>query len=278
VSITVVDYPDWGAETALAQFVSLTGVPLLAGLNPVLTVTPGTTVANGVTARFPAAGTLAVNQIGYEIVLSLESAGATCIAQIVLSWLDAAGTVVENDIWYTYTGTAGSPHVVYGQGPTNGTQFFIQVQAFTAGLTIDTLNLYENSRIYNYSDWRSRLIPGLANGGQTVAPASPRTLILGARKLAAQGAGATDNCNFCLYAGKVRLYGNTASHTTDLSLSLTDTTNQETTDQLFGQYFSDAHGNIAAELTLPRAQCVISMTNNNAGAQQTQWKMLIEEY
>jgi len=250
----------------------------LAGLTNVLTVTPGTVVTNGSTGRFPAVGTITVEQIGYEIEISLESGGATCIAQVVISWLDALGAVIQNDIWYMYTGTTGSPHVVYGQGPTNGTQFFIQVQAFTAGLTIDVLNVYENSRIYNYSDWRTRLIPNLANGGQSIASASPRSLILAFRKVAALGIGATDNSNFCLFGGKIRVWANTASGASDLNLQLNDVTNQEVSGNIFWQTKSDGNGNINAELTLPRAQCVVSMTNGNAAAKQCQYKITIEEY
>jgi hypothetical protein len=196
-----------------------------------------------------------------------------------MNWLDANGVTLNVDEWYIIPGQTGGPHTVIGEGPTNGTQFFLTLQSITGNTVIDTLNVYENSRPYNFSDWRTRTSTNFAfAAASSAADIAEKHLIVGHRNIAAQGAGVTDTTLMGLFAGKVRFYANSASATSDLLIQVRDIADQSAAVDIIYANKTDGNGNINTEFQLPRAQSEVVMTNNNAAAKNTRWIAIIEEY
>jgi phosphoribosylformylglycinamidine (FGAM) synthase-like enzyme len=98
---------------------------------------------------------------------------------------------------------------------------------------------------------------------------------------AAHGAGATDDCIVPLFAGTVSLYASTESATTDMTIEIYDYSDQSIsnpTSAAMLTFVSNSDGVINEQFVLPRGNCLISMKNGNAAAQNQIWWLIANEY
>lgn len=214
-------------------------------------------------------------------------AAAAAFCSVDMSWQDqSTGQELAHEQWWIVPGKSAAPQVVELRGPTEGNQLEITITAYTAGITISA-GFFQNSRAYTRHDWRSTGWTQSFNAGAniTTAPGVIPAVIMPSLVLAkipsVSIAAATTNFYMLpLFAGRVRLLGFTASKTTDLRIVIFDyADNQSVTGaDLIVSAESDANGNVFVECSLPRSQCVLQVTNNNAGAQNVIIGMVTEEY
>lgn len=259
------DYPDWTAPQAHASAIAATGAPLLA--------LPGT-VYNSSQAINAGANFLttpqAIDQISYEIFINAyqSGAGAAGPLKIQVKWFDASSIIeVAEQDWYIWPGAASGDHQIRGRGPTYGTSVIL---VFTNLSTVAQYTvqycLYARSHVYTDHKWRSE-VRNTSVTGVTLPVSDPTANALAFRTLSLAAAG-TDTTELPLYSGAILLSAHTNSNTSDMRVVLADSAdpNAEGSGVSFFQGQSDLNGNFSAMLALPRYQCDVKLTNQNAAA------------
>lgn len=259
--MTQPDFPDFNLPQGTATAISSTGVPLLTGINA---LTSGSQLIpiNNSESLFDVQTT----QIGYDAQLSVSSLNGPTYLNVTVSWNDsgAGGALVDQQSYWIVAGPSATPHVVSLNGPTRGDSMQVQVFAYNNSVTL-TWSVAQTSRVYAKHDMRSL---GNFSGQGVTGPDGqdvPAQILAYAQKTIA-GAAGTYSVVMPLYAGKVTVKMHTASGANDLEVTISSTA-----DQLVPQVVFDAETNSQGSATvtdvyLPRAQCTLTLTNNNAAA------------
>lgn len=257
------DYPDWTEPQAHADAIAATGAPLL-------------TLVNGLTNNIfqPVAGgtdtvpNFLFTQPGYEVFLSAFQivGGAAGPLEIRMSWFDETGVwFIDEQVYWIWPGITSLSHELVGRGPVSGSILSMQfINHSTVAQYQINLNLFQRSHLYTRHDWRTISYTQTSSGG--VLPVmDPLSQLICFRNVTI-GAGLVDLVELPLYTGMVQVAGNTGSGTTDLTIQIRDSAdiNAEGIGNPFYIAKSDASGNFAFTLPLPRYQCQFRMTNGNA--------------
>lgn len=254
-----VDYSDWQTPQAHAEQIAVTGVPLLTLSTQVDTHT-FTVLAGQSTTRGP----FAVSQIGWEVGFSYSAtAENTSPLHVTVIWSDVAtGTVLDNDVFDIRAGTVANPHVGRMFGRSKGNQVAIKFDNTlnTRDATV-TYTLFQNSRVVPRESFKT-LTWGQV--GTDIQPASsvPQGIIAISNILPNGNTSAVRQMP--AYDGDVRVTATTASLTTDLAVQIKD---GSANGVLIFDANSDAKGIISGVASLPKSQCILVISNNNAGPQ-----------
>jgi hypothetical protein len=262
---------------ALPGTISTTGVPLLN--NTALLDNTNAVITAGNSVVLPSSITeYSVTQPGYEVLIACHST-AEAYLQVLMTWFDiVSGLVVSSQSWWLSPGpAAGSINRYIGTGPTHGNQLQVTLAAVTGTVTVDNFTIEQNSRIYARDDWRSTQFNGAVTYFSPLV--NPISLVLGHFGPGSVGAGVSLNRLLPLFAGKIRLHAGTNSHAADLNVIITNVADQTPAGSaVLYQESSNANGFLDTETSLPRSNCQIALVNNNAGAQNLQFLIVIEEY
>lgn len=276
--VTVPDFPDEKAPDAHATAISLTGAPLL-NLHTQEYFNAGQNLGPGAGLN-PAA--VSVNQPGYfyRVTAVLVSGSPVGPVTITLTWQDSGSALLTGIRSYTaWPGSAGNPHTIAGYGRNRGNRLFINVTNNSSGATVNVVVVVAATSVpFTLDRGQSVTLTGLASGntlGQYDLPAG----IMGANDLNTLAAGTSRTDDLALYQGKVFLFAQTASLTTDLTLVIQAVASVPVTGQAQRVFeaVSDSHGLVAAELTLPADQCSIFLLNNATVARRVNYQVLAED-
>lgn len=148
-----VDYPDFQTPQQHADTIARTGVPLLTLASDVLAQT--FTPAAGATSS---SISIPITQIGYEIMIigQFIVAPTNPFARVTLTWSQSGITgYTDTETFIVPCGSAGTSFKVIGRGPTRGDSVVVSVTNLDPLQVISlVVNLAENSRIYDRSQWR----------------------------------------------------------------------------------------------------------------------------
>jgi hypothetical protein len=272
----VPDYPDSAPHVATAAQIAATGVPLLALPTPVISAIQTLTAGGDYASNF-----LGVTQLSYEIGISLmaNGSGSAGPVEITMQWYDAALTnLVTQETYWVWPGAAGTPHELFGRGPTKGNYCLVTITNASSAMTYRlAVTMYWRSHNYTKDDWRS-LSYGSSEAGNNPATNNVPASLVGYRTVSL-GASATDTTELPLYAGPVFLWAQTSSSTSDLTLIIENSA--DNVDLPAGQRIfaaiSSSTGLIAQQLCLPRYQCRVFAQNGNASSRTIDWALHIVE-
>jgi hypothetical protein len=271
--VTTPDYPDWNVPQATAAAIATGnpagtpgGVPLLSAADVALSAT----LANIAIGGNASTGPIPIAQTGYACYLTVQNHTSTTQisgVKIQFDWTDAeSGLNVLTESWVVAAGPAGTPHVLKGRGPSAASQ--LTVTAFDASISSDAvdvgIDIVEDSRIYTRSDLRTYT---LAGAGFTLPTSGMDQDILMSASPAGLASGGSWTRLLPLYTGTVNVLAIAGSGTSDAEIQV------QGVIEAFGlgaqavlaDLFSDSHGNLNAQVGLPRFQCVITALNHNAG-------------
>ena len=261
----VTDYADWGVPQANANAISVTGVPLLTGAQPVFSSIG--TINAGAAYNSPNAQ---VVQPGYELSLEIWESGAGAASPVVVEviWADGPlGATVSQQNYYIWPGTPSPGNQIFGKGPTRSTYMTVNILNPSAAMQYSyDLQVYERSHLYTRDDFRSVQCFGSASGN-SFASQDPLTGLLGTA-LVSIGAGGVQTYELPLYSGLAYLYFDTTSAAADLQATLTSSAGSDGLGigARLQHYQSNAIGQFFSQIALPTFQCRLLLTNQNAAA------------
>lgn len=267
-----VDYPDFGAPQANATAISTTGVPLITNVQPLATISQVAPAGGLVTI-----GPFFPTSPSYEIWLNsvMAASGATGPLLVSVGWYDDAGfNIISNEEYTIWPAALGGQHFVIGRGPCKGQALYITFQSYGLGAnTTVTGAIYERSHIYTRDNWYTRFQSASASG-VAMATYDTSALLVGAASVSV-GAASVVAFELPLAIGPVFIHAETASLTTDMRLALLNSAGEGNLGlgTILARYSSDSNGFINQELTLPRYQCKLQMSNSNAAAKVLQFNM-----
>jgi hypothetical protein len=252
------------------------GVPLL---------TNSQVVANAAAIAFSTGtqtfGPYAIDQPGYDVAIDVTSTivGLAGIS-VTMQWNDSvSGALMATEEWDLLPGPL-SANVVIGKGPTKGNQLTIRM-VLTAGgpATIaGNMTVLQNSRVYTRDDWRMIATNAATGGFVTASPNIYAGLLGSAHPNLATGA--ADTYVLPLFAGRVELYVATTSNTDDAFLTVQNVANPPPSPQMLS--LSTVVGQTGGNpqiVILPKAQCTVTIRNENAGNQTVTWAcVLLDDY
>lgn len=208
---------------------------------------------------------------GYEIEIEISnntSLVAVTDVDVALRFIDVGtGVLLDSQAADMTSGPAGTPHIITGKGPTSANSVVVRITNNTGGGdSIDySVKLWNNSRVYPRHDWRTRV---LAGAGYTLGQPGINQGVLWNSQPAALISGANYQRLLPLYAGNVKLRVSTPSGTSDCEFLLTAIGTFTYHDfAVLLDVFTDSHGQLNQEWSLPRTQCFLTVINHNAGAQ-----------
>lgn len=221
--------------------------------------------------------TATCSQIGYDAQISASAINGPAYLNITVTWQDsgAGGAEVDQQNYWIVAGPTITPHVVSLNGPTRGDTIIIQAFAYNDSITMDW-SVAQTSRVYHRHDMRTL---GNFSGQAVTGPDGqdvPGQILAYAQHTVALGGG-TYSVVMPMYHGRVTVKMHTASGTNDLEVTIS-----ATADQLVPQVVFDAETNANGSATvtdvyLPRAQCTLTLTNNNAAGKFCTVVVLISE-
>jgi hypothetical protein len=235
------------------------GVPLL---NLDQQVTQQTTLVVGSTTTL---GPFSIDQPSYVGALSfVNGAAGGASLTIFLNWTDGAGNNVHVDAINLWAGTGASPHIVMFEGPTRGTEVSITLTV-SASSTLNFYDFYQSSRIitkhqYRSNQWLASNVTGTVAGngvpGNVVAVCNASGL----------AAGGTTTFLLPMYIGRVMIYIQTSSGTSDMQCILRNAADPSAVgDQSLLLMNSTSAGiGFQNDVFLPYTQCSFSLHNGNA--------------
>ena len=230
-------------------------------------------------------GTLVFSQPGWSAWINLEYTGAAAspFGNLQFRWQDqASGNSLWTDSWFLAGGNSQS-NIYVGKGQALGNQVVMQLANQDLAQTlIYNITIWQTSQINTRQDIRLSFdspaysAPSFTVSDYTNAAAN----VLGQRNNAALAAGAADGAKLLpVYSGKIRLFGNTSSNTSDLTLSVNDAGQGGLmSNGSIAIISSSGNGQINTDIYLPRSPCTVQMVNHNAAAQHCQWYAEIDEY
>lgn len=217
-----------------------------------------------------------INGTSYDLNLVAWSAGAAQL-NITFTWTDSlSGDVISTQNWWIIPGSAaGFENVIHGTGPVEGDQLTITLTAY--GGTVNAgFTFFQNSRSTSRHDLRSIDFDS-NNSGINTAASDLTELVVGEVSHGLSG-GAQTGYLLPLFAGRVRISGQTTSHTNDAQLELFTYADQNLGSSQIQRLTSDSAGNWNLEFSLPRIQCELLLVNNNGGTQTLSAGIIAEEY
>lgn len=230
--------------------------------------------------------TTGFNQPSWEIAVNLQwlvNALTQPNVQLLFEWIDSAsGIVLWTDAWFLPAAAAGGGQNVFlGKGEALGNELQLSLANNDSTETvIVSATVWQTSQPDTRQDirlsWLSTFSAPLFTAPDYWNPSA--NLLSQRQNAALAPAPASDVRLVPTFAGKVQLFGNTTSGTTDLSLTINDVGEGSMTNKAVFLINSDSSGHINASLTLPRSPCTVTMTNHNAAAQSVDWALVIQDY
>lgn len=257
--MTAADFPDYDLPQGNANAIASTGVPLLTGINSL----GSGTLTLPVNTSEPLL-TAPISQIGYDAQISVSSLNGPTYLNVTVNWNDsgAGGALVEQQNYWIVAGPSADPHVVSLSGPSRGDTINVNVFGYNNTITIG-FSFAQTSRVYPKHDMRT--LGTFFGQGVTVTDGQdvPGQILAYAQHTVPLSGG-TYVVWLPLYTGRVTVKLHTASGANDLQATIASTA-----DQLVAQTVFDAETNSQGSATitdvyLPRAQCQLTLTNNNA--------------
>lgn len=270
--MTAADFPDYDVPQGNANAIASTGVPLLTGINSLgsgsltLPINTGTPLL-----------TASISQIGYDAQISTSSLNGPTILNITVNWNDsgAGGALVEQQNYWIYAGPSVLPHVVQLNGPSRGDTINVEVFGYGNTQTID-FSFAQTSRVYPKHDMRT-----LGNfSGQGITGPDGQDVpgqILAYAQHTVPLSGGTYSVVMPLYSGRVTVKMHTASGANDLEVTITSSADQLVPQVVFDAETNSAGSATVADVYLPRAQCTLTLTNNNAAGKFCTVVVIISE-
>jgi hypothetical protein len=271
------DFPDWQNPVGIADEIALTGVGLLRFEQAVASGSTGALAAGASST----VGPFAMNSTSYELVLTLTASALTaiCNGQITLKWSDKPSSALLAQKTFSMVASTGG-HKVTIEGPVRGGSLSITFTNSSTSLANVTFayTVVASSRLAPNDLMRT--LTGAGSGPPSAATwagvsmdsgmlgnANPNVAGLG---VAIRGLGA--------YNGPVQLAVVTASGLADCvaAVAILDTAIAVNYGKVFNET-TNAKGNINTQFDMPMAECTISLTNNNAGAQVISFIMTTAE-
>lgn len=175
------DYPDYSPHVAHADQIAATGVPLLTKSGLLFRQA----IVNLGAGQAASTGVLPVSQIGYEVLVSAQTGGASAnpFARVAMAWTDSTtGFIVATDTFMMPMATDAGGFTIIGRGPTKADGLNITVTNYdTVTAPVIALTALQNSRVYPADQWRWS---GTADAGRTVpgytlAALNPDETVLG---------------------------------------------------------------------------------------------------
>ena len=261
------DFPDWQDPVAIADQISLTGVPLLN----LAAVIGGTTITPIAVNGSSVVGPFNMNQVAYELYVAVQNTAALIgptTADVTLSWTDnASGLQIWQKSYRIVSGPNGSDHVVKIQGPSHADRLTVTfANSSGSGNSIQvTWKLLGSSRLYKRDVFRTLVYnqAGFTNGSPVIADG---ILCNVTPNVAANG---TSTRLLAAYSGRVQLFAQTTDNNNTMQISVQEATpvNPLLANSSF-VYFAncDTHGLLSAELSIPGIQCNVNVINNAAAA------------
>jgi hypothetical protein len=217
----------------------------------------------------------------YGLSLSVaNSAGGDVLSlvTVILNWYDITGNLLlHSDTWGLAAGAfAAGPHELIGRGPAAGdtlrlivTNLAVSAEPVTLSYTVASLAKTLTRPVLETQN--------LSIGGLTDAAADLTENRVISSRITAVGAGAAVIRGLPLMAGQLYLGCSTDSAANNGEFSVQPIPGFITqTHNIWGDY-TDAHGNLAATIQLPRFQCQATMTNHDAAARTlAMWGVLGE--
>lgn len=267
---------NWAPSPAQsAQQISLSGVPLVVGNTPLTNVN-----AQSVVVGTPFTRTINnISGVSYCGSITV-SATSTAYCEIDVTWQDNNGNEIRHERWWIVPGTVGSPHLINIQGPTGAQTVVWTVTAAVGNITY-TDNILQNGLISTRHEWRSANLANSPNLGVgfTVGLHNMGSLELFILNGSVNGGGTTNQYLLPFFVGRVRLWAFMGGAGTDLHLTLTNYADQGAGISNQAIWASTTVNNtISQEFSLPRAQTVLDVQNNNANPLFVQAAIIAEEY
>ena len=239
-----------------------------------ITTAPITGIAAGATQILsplnpsPVAGFAISNTFSYDIQINLiASAGSTNpFATVTLQWFNEdslTATPISVQSWELPAGTTGSAGtIITGVGPQRGQFWQIQVtnlDTVQMSVTIQTNASARNEPVDNWiwDAYSSVAIPGF----NLPTGAGPNTNVVGSVAALNVAASSTVKTLMGLFAGDCWIRCHDESSGSHLQFVLSA---QPLGPTLFNEV-TDTSGEFTGRVVLPRAPCLLSITNNDAG-------------
>ncbi len=274
--MTVADYPDFQTPQAHATAIYGTGVPLYA--KP---VNLASEVLEVITAgENLELGPFTIGGIGYEMSITIlsNSLSTSPFLGVTFTWSDSAtGLVTGMETWWLGGSSTSPGQTFYGTGPSKGDTLNVQL---ANGDSLDsvtvTFGVTANSRAYVRDDWRQQTynpVPSFTLGN---ADQSANFLLQTAPTVGA----ATPSIRLMpLYAGIVRMWTSAAGKY-DITISALDRAISlaPAGNQIFEDAVTAAGGGFLTDtFTLPRCQCLMTLTNNSGASMSIGATVIIAE-
>jgi hypothetical protein len=221
--------------------------------------------------------------IGYELRLTTGTlaAGTNPFGKLTLIWTESiSGLVVAQENWYFGQGQAASKTVLRGTGPTKGDTLQIIITNLDTVSVYYTYVIVQNSRVYSRDN-----IYQIGNASYLPTPAfnAPDSIEMEALIVATRShslaTGVADQVLLPLYSGKAHLSGTTGSNGSDgeFQLSYSAADPSASTGIIIDAY-TNSQGHLDTDITIPRASCLLIMTNHNASTKTLKYTLTALEY
>lgn len=222
---------------------------------------------------FHSTPTVLFSRPGYQVGLVLQNqavGGGAMPVAVDMTWTDSVTSqVVAHQQWQAAAASRTNSHTIIGQGPTGGDQVAVRItNNGTAGQNLSaSILVAETSVAYGEHDWRTDDGGGMLLAGFGSIASAMNDNALAAQPAVSVGAGVLDTFALPLFSGGAHLFINTASLTTDLLWNVSTIAGTVNAAAIvIAQGASDSSGNVSQDIWMPRAQCTLSVKNNNAAA------------
>jgi hypothetical protein len=226
------------------------------------------------TAGSTTIGPFTFTQPSYDFTIISTSVVATVTyLSVIFTWTDSAsGFVVGRETYWMFpaTSTSGQPHTVCGKGPSKADTLSVQFTASTNNVTV-SYALMQTSKTFGRDYWAT--VTPLTSGtvfasGLPTVTMDPSGLFL-ASMSDALGIGASIAYTMPLYVGQVALMSGSSSSAADGVVNILDQSSgagalPKTPFVVRGLTNLGSGIGYQPNVALPRAQCNIQSTNNNA--------------
>lgn len=258
------DYPDYGTPQAHANAIAATGAPLLALATSIFKMANPATVAVNTTFTVPG-GPFAISQIGYEMFVQIEANPASIapFGDLTLTWSDSiSGNVVAVET-YALAAASDAFQQFSGTGPSKGDTLAVTFHNYDLTQTMQfQMSMVQNSRVYVRDDLRqitNHTVPIVASGVYDQAAG----ILLAMDPTI--NAGASQSRLIAFYSGQVGLFlFGPLAFTASIAMEDGALGGLAGNNLWQGSIAAAGGGVIYQQITLPRLQCILTITNNGA--------------
>lgn len=271
------DYPDWQNPIAIADEIALTGVGLLRNEQAVASGSVGPLGAGASSSIGP----FPMNSTSYELVLTLTASALTaiCNGEISIKWSNSGGgTQLAQKTFSAVASTGG--HKLTITGPVRGSSLTITFRNSSISLANVTFGytVVASSRLAANDLFRT--ITGVGTSPPTAETWSGLAMDAGVLGNAQPnvGAGATATRGLAAYNGpaQVAVVTNSGANDCEVIVGAIDTDLVVNTGVIFRD-FTNNKGRLSIPFGMPMLQCIIQLTNFNAGAQVISFVLMTAE-